>query len=293
MRQVFMRPAAVMLGLAFVILGLIAGSVFLSANVLRNVRMHLPQPHRAVYDLNLDHASGASGIVSLDGRMVVEWRGGAACDGYTSEQRVVTRTRDDLGQASTSDVRLSTWEALDEEEFRYDRGEYLDGELAAHEFGVVKRRDGIAVLAPDNGDAVELPARVKFPSAYNAALVKAMAQGKRSYVAILFDGAQDTASDVTAFFGAPIPVGDGAHKVRIMHGERGVGLADMNPHPVHMSYFDGEGPGDESAADMPPNFEMDYHLYPNGVMDELKLSYSDVVIRGTLKSLEYFRSGGC
>tara|TARA_R110000824_G_scaffold399843_1_gene605971 strand:+ start:60623 stop:61390 length:768 start_codon:yes stop_codon:yes gene_type:complete len=255
--------------------------------------MTLPQPHRAIYDLELDHASGASGIVSLDGRMVVEWRGGAACDGFTSEQRVVTRTRDDQGVTSMSDVRLSTWESLDGNEFRYDRGEYLDGELAAHEFGVAKRQDGVVVLVPDEGETIELPAKVMFPSAYNAALVKAMRKGSRSLVAILFDGAQSSASDVTAFLGAPKSANNGAVKTSIKHADRGVALSDMQPQLVHMSYFDSDGAHEMKTADAPPNFEMDYQLFPNGVMDQLKLSYGDVVIGGTMKSLEYFPSGGC
>ena len=126
-----------------------------------------------------------------------------------------------------------------------------------------------------------------FPSAYNAALVKAMRKGSRSLVAILFDGAQSSASDVTAFLGAPKSANNGAVKTSIKHADRGVALSDMQPQLVHMSYFD------MKTADAPPNFEMDYQLFPNGVIDQLKLSYGDVVIGGTMRSLEYFPSGGC
>src|SRR3546814_12864043 len=83
------------------------------ADIRRDVWMAEPQPHRAVYDLSLDHATSASSVTGLEGRMVVEWRGGPQCDGYTSEQRVVTRTHDDTGVTSLGDVRLHAWETLD------------------------------------------------------------------------------------------------------------------------------------------------------------------------------------
>ncbi len=86
------------------------------------------QMHRAVYDLSLDRVKNVSDIEGLQGRMVVEWRGGSACGGYISDQRVVILSSDAQGNSSTNDVRLSSWESLDGGEFRFERTEYANGE---------------------------------------------------------------------------------------------------------------------------------------------------------------------
>ena len=106
MRQMSARSAWVMLVIALGITILSALAAIVAGCILSDIRRDLPQAHRAVYDLSLDTADPtSSSITALQGRMVVEWRGGPACDGYTSEQRVVTRSIDDAGQVSVSDVR--------------------------------------------------------------------------------------------------------------------------------------------------------------------------------------------
>jgi hypothetical protein len=255
--------------------------------------MQQPQAHRAVYDLNLDHADSTSGIVSLDGRMVVEWRGGPACEGYTSEQRVVTRTRDDTGQFSISDVRLSAWESVNGDEFRFDRVEYLDGVLATKEFGVAKRKDGAVVLQSEYGDPVVLPPDVLFPNAFNLALTSAIRRGRSSFVHYLFDGAQLSASSVTAFIGHGMSTPADARRVRIKNIESGFSLEAMRARPVHMSYFDMNVDAQMDAGDLSPSFEMGYSVFPNGVMSTLRLMYAEAVIKGELKELEYFEPDGC
>lgn len=293
MKKSLKQPIAIMLALGALLACAAGLSALFAACVLVNVRMEQPQAHRAVYDLNLDHADSTSGIVSLDGRMVVEWRGGPACEGYTSEQRVVTRTRDDTGQFSISDVRLSAWESVNGDEFRFDRVEYLDGVLATKEFGVAKRKDGVVVLQSEYGDPVVLPPDVLFPNAFNLELTSAIRRGRSSFVRYLFDGAQLSASSVTAFIGRSTSAPADARRVRIKNVESGFSLEEMRTRPVHMSYFDMNGDAQMDAGDLSPSFEMGYSVFPNGVMSTLRLMYAEAVIKGELKELEYFKPDGC
>lgn len=263
------------------------------ADIRRDVWMDVPQPHRAVYDLSLDYATPASSVTGLEGRMVVEWRGGPKCDGYTSEQRVVTRTYDDEGGSSLSDVRLNAWEALDGNEFRFDRAEYLDGQLATHENGIAKRKGGKVALVLSDGAAVELPGNVLFPNAFNLALTNAIAKGHISIGHPIFDGAQQSASIVTAFIGRDEAAPKDVRGVAIKHLGTGAPLAQLKARRVHVSYFDINDNARGSLSDSVPSFEMDYSVFPNGVFSALRFFYEDAVIKGELSDIEYFKPGSC
>jgi hypothetical protein len=287
------RLFLVMAGLGLVLAGVALLSVRVASGVLLEARMEQPQAHRAVYDLSLEHADPTSGIVSLEGRMVVEWRGGRSCDGYTSEQRVVTRSRDDTGQVSVSDVRLSAWESVDGDEFRFDRTEYLDGVLGTQEFGTAKREDGQVVLALEYGDPIVLPPDVLFPNAFNLQLTSAIRRGRSSFVHSLFDGAQKSASNVTAFFGGSEDAPADARQANAKNVDAGIPLTAMRVRLVHMSYFDRDADVPDNAGDTPPSFEMGFSVFPNGVMSNLRMVYPDAVIKGELKDIEYFKPGSC
>ncbi len=293
MRQMSARPAWVMVAIALGIAILSALAAAVAGCILSDIRRDLPQAHRAVYDLSLDSADPSSTITALQGRMVVEWRGGPACDGYTSEQRVVTRSIDDAGQVSVSDVRLSAWEAADGNEFRFDRTEYLDGTLSGNENGVVKRDHGVVVLALADAEPVELPSNVLFPNAFNMAFTSAMQRGKSSFARLLFDGAQPGATNVTAFVGRAEQLPQDVARINVGNESEGVALKDMTVRPVHMSYFDLNPDVPSYTVDVGPSFEMGFLVSPNGVMSGLRLIYDDAVISGRLVGIEYFKRGSC
>ena len=282
--------------LAFVALGmavLVVVAIVIASEVRRDIEIMTPQAHRAVYDLSLDDVISDSSVASLDGRMVVEWRGGPRCEGYTSEQRVVTRSLDDQGQSSVHDIRLNAWESLNGNEFRFDRVEYFNGKREVHEYGTARRENGTVALVLNEGEPRFLPSNVLFPSAFNLAMGKAMARGWTSFTHPLFDGAQDSATLVTAFIGKPmVPPGD-ARRIKIGHQRYGMPLFRLKSRPVHMSYFDLGDEMPDVLPDTPPSFEMDFSAFPNGVMSNLRLIYDDAVVKGELKALEYFKPGSC
>jgi hypothetical protein len=249
-----------------------------------------PQMHRAVYDLSIDHVKSTDELQALDGRMVVEWRGGPSCEGYTSDQRVVTHSVDADGHDSYSDVRLNSWEALDGSDFRFDRAEYVDGKLSLRETGEVKRANGKITLVEQGKDPVTMPAEVMFPSVFNIALIKAAQQGHSIFSGALFDGTQAAASNVTAFIGKPGAASADALSVAIKNRGKGQRLRATPAWPVRMSYFDITG---DEPADSTPSFEMGFSMFPNGVMSGLKLDYDDVTLKGVLTQIEYFKPGAC
>lgn len=280
--------------------GLIPGAaaavaVGLAAMLVWGVRSRPTEPqlaaqmHRAVYDLSIDQVKTVGDTDALDGRMVVEWRGGPGCEGYISDQRVVTNSTDASGTVTTSDIRLSSWESLDGNEFRFDRAEYADGKLQTREAGHAIRDKG-RVLLEEQGKAPEtLPEAVLFPTAFNLALIKAATDGKKAFSSPLFDGTQSGPTNVTAFIGEAGAAPNDARKVHIKNRGQGVALKGIHAWPVQMSYFD----KDNDEQDGMPSFEMGFHMFPNGVMSSLMLNYDDVALKGELSQIEYFKPGAC
>lgn len=277
-----------------IVIGSIAGALAIGLGLFALTRAEGSDPvdlqmHRAVYDLSVDRVKAASEVEGLDGRMVVEWRGGPACEGYTSEQRVVTRSSDEANAISVSDVRLTSFESLDGHEFRFDRVEYADGKPSLRQSGHVYRKGGRVVLEEEGKEPAELPGDVLFPTAFNVALLQAARDGKTVFSNTLFDGTQSTATYVTAFIGKRATAPADARKVRIRNRGAGATLDNASPWHVHVSYFD----QDDRGNDETPSFEMGFAMFPNGVMSALTLDYDDMVLKGDLTQIEYFKPGAC
>ncbi|MBX3492059.1 MAG: cell envelope integrity EipB family protein [Parvibaculum sp.] len=246
------------------------------------------QMHRAVYDLSLGRSQPVSDVAGIEGRMVVEWRGGVACGGYTSTQRVVTHVTWG-GEASVSnDVRLSTWEAADGTEFRFTRTEYLNGQLIETESGFARRdaAKGMTTVEREGEAPIEMSGDVLFPIGHGLALMAAARAGKQIFSAPLFDGTEETENPTNAFIGKALEVPRAIVEATVVTGE-GARLADMKAWPVRLSYFDG------ANLEGLPDFEMGYLLFPNGVSAALVMDYSDVEMVGELTELHYFEPGSC
>lgn len=242
------------------------------------------QMHRAVYDLSLGHTQPVSDVTGIEGRMVVEWRGGPACGGYTSLQRVVTRVGVlDQGLVS-NDVRLSYWEAVDGSEFRFTRTEYTNGELTDRQDGAAKReKSGEIKMLREGGEPVTMPSETLFPMAFNLALIEKAQAGQRVFSRPLFDGTEELENPTTAFIGKTLS----AQRFDAKVAGKGKALGEMEPWPVRISYFD---PEEKEGV---PTFEMGYLLFPNGISATLSLDYLDVEVKGRLSEVTYFDPDAC
>lgn len=247
------------------------------------------QPHRAVYSLQLEKAEAAADVSAIDGRMVLEWRGGQACNGYTVNQRIVTDIGDTDGRVVTRDLRLSSWESVDGNVFRFDLNQYVNGKLVDRVSGRATREDGAAAatFSSPEGTTLALPADVVFPSEFTVNLIRAARAGERIVSHPVFEGAEtDRRFDVTAFVGRPQAAADDAVTATVSDGW-GEPLATMTAWPVHMSYFDPQ------MTEGVPDYEVSYRLFPNGVTTSLLMDYGDFVLRGNLDKLDYLKPGDC
>lgn len=246
------------------------------------------QPHRAVYDLSLKNASERSGIDAIYGRMVFEFTG-AACKGYTTRFRFVTRI--DTGEDQrVSDQRLNSFEDKDGVTFRFDNEAYTDEQLDKKIKGVATRKpDGLSVLLEGGEDApartLDLPASI-YPSAHMREVISKALNGTPLFDAKVFDGSEDGDKSllVTTIIGKPetSESADGTDPKAA-----GV-LTGKTWWPVTASYFN-EGPD----GDTEPSYRLSFKLYDSGISRDLVMDYGEFALSGKLASLELLPEESC
>lgn len=249
------------------------------------------QPHLSVYDLSLDPASSSDDISAVDGRMVIDWRGGQACGGYTVNQRLVTRVIDQSGATGTKDLRLSTWEALDGSRYRFNFTLYEDGIITDTLSGTAAKEGDKVVVSYDDpdGERLELPANVLFPMALTLAVERAARMGKHIMSAPVFDGTDNrNIYDLTAVIGLSRPATADAADARISGDESGAQIKTLEAWPVALSYF-----VRGVNVDGKPDFQESYRLFPNGIMSSIKLDDGDFALLGKLREVKYHKRDAC
>jgi hypothetical protein len=243
-------------------------------------------PYRGTYDMKMRRADPSTGINGASGRMTIEWMD--ACTGYTLNQRIVTELGFREGEDMLTDLRVSTWESRNGNDFRFSFHNYVNGEPAEVSQGEAKRAadgSGRAAYTWPRGKEAQFPKGTVFPTTHGMDLVRAARSGQRSLTRILFDGAPDG-----ALYRAVAFIGD---KRR---AERAAGKAEapwkrtldkLASWPVIVSYY---RVGDSGEV---PEYEVSYRLYENGISDQLLLDYGDMVFEASIAGLVIYDKPGC
>ena len=245
--------------------------------------------HRAIYEMTLDDARSASGITSIDGRMVFEFTG-SECDGYSLNMRMVTQMTDSQSQTNLTDLRSSTWEQGDGQKFRFQSAQYLNDKLGDVTMGrAVRERPNEAVqvkLSQPSTAELNLSGPLLFPTQHSFALIAAARTGQGLFQARVYDGSEkgQKVYDTTAFIGTEVQPGDDPKLEQVAKDK---GLGELPSWPVSIGYFEAKG------GDLTPSYQIDFRLYENGVSRELLIDYGNFSIHGTLTSLEYLKAPEC
>ncbi|MGI9387672.1 MAG: cell envelope integrity EipB family protein [Methyloligellaceae bacterium] len=246
-------------------------------------------PHRAVYEMTLDHSRPANGVAGVRGRMVFEFAG-SGCDGYTMNMRLVTRIEAETGRSSTTDLRSSTWEEGHGKRFRFNSSQYRGQDLEESTSGDAERAAAendvdVHVNAPKPKE-LKVPGPVLFPTQHSIAILEAAKKGKSILQARVYDGSGkgDKVYSTTAFIGKPVKPGAKAPEKRVKNDEA---LEKIVSWPVSISYFDNKEEGTT------PVYQLGFRFYANGISRDLVIDYGDFAIKGDLSSLELMPSQGC
>lgn len=240
-------------------------------------------PHRAVYDLILDQSTERSGIKGLTGRMVYEFNG-SACDGYTTNYRMVAKI--DTGENSrVTDQQTSTYEEAGGKSFRFVTRTFVDR-------GMDKEIKGTAVAEPEGMKvAIEKPqtqnvalAKSQFPTQHLLEMLGKAGSGQNFYETTMFDGSDDGAKlmSTTVILGKPATIPD-------TDPEKGAlaGMSADKVWPVDMAYFDLSSPQQDT-----PEYRMSFKLHENGVTRDLVMDYGDFSMKGKLVDLKLLPDAG-
>lgn len=235
------------------------------------------QPHRAVYEMDL--AKGASSSFSDGfGRIVIEMSD--TCDGFivSQRQRVELVTRD--GGSLPSDVNGSTWEAKDGGLYRFSV-ERLEGvDAPSRIVGRATIRPGEAGKAnyrQPAEDMLALPKGTLFPTSHLAATIAAAKAGKAVFSAPLYDGYEPKVFDVSAAISPVKP--DPA--------VAGYAFATQPAWSVRFAFYDY---GSRASV---PSYEIDLHLYANGVASEISFDYGEFRLDGHMTDYQELPRAQC
>jgi hypothetical protein len=236
-------------------------------------------PHRATYDMKLSVARANSGIVEVNGNMVLETVD--SCDGWEIKQRIkLTFLRND-GEEFETDSSFTSYESKDGLELRFSvrnaQNEEVEEELRgrADLDGLGgKGRASFTLPEPRN---FELPAGTLFPTTHLMLIIKHARAGDKSMSYKVFDGARlDGAFQVNAVIGkAPRP----AAGTPAVHGDIGL-LRNQQAWGVRFAFF---ANGDQGAQ---PEYELALDLLANGIARSMLLDYGDFAVDAHLVQLQ-------
>lgn len=241
------------------------------------------ESHRAAYRLSLASNHRMSGLSHVSGGLVIEWQ--RACDGWLSHQRLGFVAATEAGGDFSHDVRFSSWEAIDGSKMRYTVRSF-DGDVLREEYmgeAMLNSADsgGVASFTKPDRREVILPPGTVFPTDHINRIL-ADAHDGRSFVSHeVFDGwGFDALTQVTSVIGHQRPYEPSNDKELSSD-------PDGEVWPVSMAYYN-----TTQKSDL-PEFEAEFMLTQQGVLQELQLDYGDFRLKATLAEFELLEAPPC
>ncbi|XWN29556.1 MAG: DUF1849 family protein [Devosia sp.] len=249
------------------------------------------RPHRAIYDVTLGSAEPSASVITASGRLVFEVTG-ASCEGYVVNSRFVTRVTDREGGARTTDLRSSTFEALEPANFSFLNQTYVDGALQSETKGSAEAlADGthISLTAPKESEATLT--RAVFPTAHTLLILQAALAGDTVLEAPVFDGGDsaDTVYDTTTVIGSAKTGLPGAKDGETAALEVLPGAAEEDVWRLVISYF----AANDQAGERTPDYEIAFSMLKSGISYNVVFNYGAFSLSGTLAELTVFDVPEC
>ncbi len=236
-------------------------------------------PHRATYDMKLNVARPNSGIVEVNGRMVLEMVD--SCEAWEVKQRIKLKFLRNDGEEFDTDSSFTSYETKDGLQLRFSvrniQDQEVEEELRGHADLEPNGGKGRASFSLPEARSFELPAGTLFPTTHLALIIRHARDGDKSVSYSVFDGARlDGAFTVNAVIGKP-PRAAGAPAVRgdvsLLRGQPAWG--------VRLAFF---AAGDQGTAN--PEYELALDLLANGIARSMLLDYGDFAVDARLVQIQ-------
>jgi hypothetical protein len=256
--------------------------------------VHIPElpadsvlvPNRATYDMKLAVARPNSGIVEVNGNMVLETVD--SCDAWETRQRIkLTFLRSD-GEEFETDSSFTSYETKDGLQLRFSVRNVQNDEVEEELRGSADLDSlggkGRASFTLPEPRSFELPAGTLFPTTHLALVLKHARDGDKSVSYKVFDGARlDGAFLVNAVIGRRSRSNAGTTAVR---GDVGL-LRNQQAWGVRFAFF---ANGDQGAQ---PEYELALDLLGNGIARSMLLDYGDFAVDAHLVQIQALPKPKC
>ncbi len=242
-------------------------------------------PHKALYKIEMVSKRSSAQVLNISGEMYFEWKPG--CDAWTTDHRfnLLYEYADSPPMRITSD--FTTYERYNAESFDFNSRRRRDGDLYEELRGratLAQGEGGRAVFTLPEGLTFDLSPDVLFPMAHTVSVLKAARDGKKMFIATIFDGSDEEGpAEVTAFIGKQVNA-----------------LARISPDPtinaalvntpawrVRLAFFP------LSSTESDSDYEMDVVLHDNGVISDMVVDYKDFSVSQKLAGLEALPAIAC
>jgi EipB-like len=235
-------------------------------------------PHRATYDMKLSVARPNSGIVEVNGRMVLEMVD--SCEAWEVKQRIKLKFLRNDGEEFDTDSSFTSYETKDGLGLRFSvrniQDQEVEEELRGHADLEATGGKGRASFSLPEARSFDLPAGTLFPTTHLALIIRHARDGDQSVSYSVFDGARlDGAFTVNAVIGKP-PRGPSAAvrgDVALLRGQQAWG--------VRLAFF---AAGDQGTAN--PEYELALDLLANGIARSMLLDYGDFAVDARLVQIQ-------
>lgn len=248
-------------------------------------------PHQAVYDLSLQKSRGNATVNNAKGRILYNFTG-SACEGYTTDFRQVSQLDTGETKSTFSDLRSTSWEDGDGNNYRFKIETRMNGNDATSVDGIAER-SGKTVTVKLKQPKVKTFTieNAVFPTEQVKLIIEAARAGKSVLELVVYDGSDngEKVYNTLTVIGQPIP------------GTRAPAAPDpttgndnfktLTRWPVTVSYYDAAVKAD--AGEQTPVYAMSFELYEDGVSRALLLDYNDFVIAGAMGKIDIKDSKPC
>lgn len=236
-------------------------------------------PNRATYEMKLAVARPNSGIVEVNGNMVLETVD--SCEAWEIRQRIkLTFLRSD-GEEFETDSSFTSYESKDGLQLRFSvrnvQNDEVEEELRGRADLDSLGGKGRASFTLPEVRSFELPSGTLFPTTHLALILKHAREGDKSVSYKVFDGARlDGAFQVNAVIGRSSRSRQGTPPVR---GDVGL-LRNQLAWSVRFAFF---ANGDQGAQ---PEYELALDLLGNGIARSMLLDYGDFAVDAHLVQIQ-------
>ena len=239
-------------------------------------------PHRAAYDMTLARVESGSGIINVDGKMLVEVS--ESCDGWTvahhSSFQVISSRRPPV--RFVNDV--TTWESKDGLNYRFVVKNRINGQTERFEGGArlgAAGGTGVAEFTLPEPKTVRLPTGTVFPIAHARALVEAARRGDQVYSRRMFDGlSAEGPVEINVVIGK-------ATKPRHVSKPGLAPVSGQRSWRIHLAFFQA------ASSKAEPDHEVSLRFYENGIEDDLLLNFQEFKLRARAQKIEALARASC